>query len=490
MRPTDLILHTARVWLAALAAASQLSATPLYLPNELPLAALPLTIELSNAQLQIVVSTVPGHVLRARVVAPNPDAGHEPAALDVTLENDRLSIRRVEETGAEHPRLDIDLVVATGQPLRLAGSDLEIRVEDPIPRAELDAPPRSNTTVLSPAAFNFTLDSSQADLIGVHSPVLDLTASSLWLDGTTGAISLNVLGGSVEAVGHRGRMNLEAVDADVLLAGLEGHLTTRFIGGRLEIQNSRGSCQGTTHDAALIFGNWQGKVELVSDSTTLEARSDQEATSQWQLEGQSLQVFLERIQGAITADLEGGILQGDELRAKLTVTATGGTQLTVAGSQRHVELRLTDGVRARVSDAEGGLDTAVADSRLEVDGINRWVLTGARAEVVASRVAWLPPLQISDSELELDLRETQNYPKLKLLGSGRTRIQLSTPCIVRIAGPETQVDSQVEVTSCELRLPGQRVSQRQEHLKYGADSPARLTVTLDPDVELEVSGEP
>ncbi len=490
MRFADL-LYRCCAGLAALAVAGQLAAEPLFLPNELPMAALPISIELSNADLLVSVRADSEHLLRARVAFPSPDAEPAPVALDVSLEGDYLSIRRLEEAdgdgNGELPRLVIDLIVVVGQPVTLEGSELEIRVDDPTRKTVTKGKAGGSASELSPSLFRFALTNSQADLSGVQSPVFDLAASALWLDGTGGTLSLTLQGGSAEIAEHSGPVTLEATDAEVVFSRLAGRLTTRLKGGRLDLVDSRGNIQGHATDAVVVFENWRGTVELVGEASVLEARSDLSVTSEWQLEGRDLEVFFERIQGTITTTLDGGSLRSDQLRATLTVEAGAGARLDIVDLQGQVSVQLTGGAQAQLSGIRGLLAAKVTDARLEVDGVDKLQLEPTRAEIVARRVAHLAPLKATDSGMMLDLLEIQNHPFVKLLGSGLTRVQLPIPCVVRMADPETVVNAAIEVTGCELRLPRQRVSER---LKYGADPPTRLTVRLDPGVELEVEGEP
>lgn len=467
--------------------AGHLDATPLYLPDELPLAALPIELDLDDAEVYVTVRPDPHHLLRGRLAVRDAGDPPNPAALDVVLDTQRLLIRRLE---AEAParRLVIDLLVAAGQPLKIVGSDLDLVIEDLTPRTPIQPHEGGTAEELKPSAIRLELTSSRAQLTALHDAVVDLSQSALWTSDTDGDLAVRLQGGTAEISGHLGPTLLEANDAEVTFRESTGGLQARSTGGRLELFEGRGELRGNLTDSALIAESWLGRAEVVAEGGLIEVRSELADATEWSLQGQNVEVVLEGLRGTVKTVLDGGSLRADQIGASLTVEADAGTRVDLADLRGRVVLRARGDSQALLRDVANTLNAVVSEARLEVDGVGTFQLEASRAEVVARRVAQLAAtVKATDSDLTLDLTEIRNPPFLKLQGTGSVYVQLAVPCVVRLPDPDTVLEASVTVTGCERRLPRQRVS---EHLKYGAGAPIRLTVRLDPDVELEVEGVP
>ncbi len=463
----------ASLLLAALAVACPLAAATLELPTEWPLGVDSLLFfELDGADLYL-TSRVDGlPVLRARAAK----AG-ESASLDVVSSGGSLTIRRAGGSEGEAPRLRIDVALGPGRTVRVAGADLAVRAEDTLPE---DA---------GRNAFRLALESSTAELSGVRVSELEAIDSSVTLTGTEGALVLNLTGGSASVEGHQGRLELAAAGADVTLAGHQGQIVPEIEDGSLEIAGGEGTFAGSAARAHLSFDDWRGPVEVRARDTVLEVRGAEHRDS-WRIDGSGLQVVLERVWGKIEATVEGGSLRASDLSAGVQVTAGAGARVDLVEIVGGVRLALADEAEAVLAGILGGVEAEVIDSRLEVDRTDRLKLTGGGADVSVQRLERLEPLEISDSELALDLRGIRQRLTLDLGGTSRARVQLTAPCIVQLTGAEASFGSGVEVTDCELRSVDQPVSRRQDRLKYGDVRPVRLTATVGPDAELEVEGEP
>ncbi len=197
---------------------------------------------------------------------------------------------------------------------------------------------------------------------------------------------------------------------------------------------------------------------------------------------------LEQSAGPVTVRLDGGRFQARSMGGSIDVTATNRADVELADLARGAVLKLSEAATARLTSVAEGLEAEVNDAQLRADEIGRLALTGARSEIYASGIERVAKLEMSDSELELDLRRIARNVSLGLRGTGRTRIRLPTPCRVRIDGPRALASDRIDVTGCELRLPGQPVSSAKGRLIYGDRRPVTLTVTLDESVELEVEG--
>ncbi len=439
---------------------------------ELPLDAPSVVIELSNADVEVLADPTAKPVLRAAA------AEDEPAPevlLDWVAEGGILTIRR---PAGETLRLKVEIVVGAEQRLRLSGRDLSVVARE----AQYEG-------VTAPPGFRFDLESSELDLEGGRGVVLEARESSVFLSGTRGQLTVTLDSGSAQIRGHRGSLKLEAAGTEVALIDCEGKVEPRLHGGSLDVRQGTGQLTAKADDAVLLFEGWRGQLTLTGTGTTVDAR-DAAEPGPWKVEGEDLQVTLERIAGPVTANFNGGRLEAREMGGILTVVASNRADVELTGLAQTANLKLTDAATAEVTDVSGDLVAEIEDSQLRADGIARLKLTGTRSQIQASGVMKLLRLQVSDSELDLDLATLAQHTSWKLSGTGRAAVRLPTPCRVKIDGPRDLLGDQIEVSGCELRVPGQPAQSKKEWFIYGDRKPVILTVNLGEDFELEVEGLP
>ncbi len=460
--------------LVVLATSSGLAAATLELPAEWPLGTdSQLFFELDNADIQLTSRTGGLPELRARVATQGGSA-----SLEAVSSGGSLTLRRAAGGGVSPvSRLRLEVELGPGRTVRIEGTDLAVRVADALV-------PDSGRS-----AFRLALESSTANLAGARVSEIEAVASSVELTGTEGSLTLKLTGGSAQVQGHQGRLELEATGAGVAVIGHQGRLVSHLEGGSLEIAGGEGTFEGTAAEAQLTFDGWAGPVVVRGADTAVDALGA-EHRDRWQIEGRELQVVLERVGVEIVATLEGGSLRGSDLSASVEATAMGGARLDLVEVAGGAVVELSDGAEAWVTGVTGNLEAAVTDSRLEVERIDRLTLSGARAQVTVRGIAQLAPVEMTASELDLDLREVRHGSSLDLRGAGWARVRLLAPCVVQLTGTGDAIDTPVEVTGCDLRAAGQEVSRRQERAIYGGSIPSKLTVTAGPDSVVEVEGEP
>ncbi len=443
------------------------------LPGELPLGVdSKLVLELNHADLYFTGRVDHLPVMRARVTTVG-----ESTSLEAVSSGGTLTIRRTDVGhDADLPRLRLDVALGPGRSVHIQGADLSVHAEHGLPEGS------------GHTAYRLDLEQSTADLSGVRVSEVKSVASTVSLTGTDGMLLVTLDDSLAQVNGHSGRLEATAGESNLVIADHAGEIVTHLEGGSLEIAGGEGTVQGTASGAHLAFDAWRGDVEIAARNSVLEVRGA-EVRKRWTVEGSDLELDLERVWGTVTASLEGGSLRGTELNAAIQATAWSGTRVEFVGIHGSLNLDLSDGAEGWLSGVQGAIDAKVTDARLEADEIDQLTLNGSGAEVSIRRIAQLKTLEMVGSELDLDLRGVSGKPSLTLTGEGHAWVRLQAPCIVQLAGSEASLESSIEVTSCELRFPGQSVSPQQDRDRHGGVRPTYLTVTMSPAAVVEVEGE-
>jgi hypothetical protein len=201
-------------------------------------------------------------------------------------------------------------------------------------------------------------------------------------------------------------------------------------------------------------------------------------------------VTLEKLAGPVTASLEGGRFKAGAMAGRIAVTATRGADVELAGLARGADVKLSDGATAWLADVAGQIKVEANDAELRAERCGNLLLTGARSRVDVAGVDRLAQLEMTDTSLVLDLTSSRSNTSLKLLGTGRAVVRLPAPCVVRLAGPAGSEGAAVDVTGCDLHLPGRPGRPAEGRLFYGERRLVTLTVFREEGVELEVLGWP
>lgn len=436
-----------------------------------PLDAAAVVIELYDADVEVYSDPTARPIL---VAAP---AGEETAEASLQREegDGTLALRR---PAGEDFRIKVEVVVGAEQELYLLGRELAVVTRE-----------SRRPGVTAPPGLRLSIESSKLNMEGGQDAVVDARESSVWLTGTRGLTSLTLESGSAELRAHQGDLQLEAIGAEVTLIDPQGKLEPILHGGSLDLRSGTGSFTGTATGAVVLSDGWHGRFVLEADGSTVEARGS-DGPDRWRIEGEDLQVNLEELAGPVYVRLDGGRLEAGSMGGVMTVTATSSADVELTDLVQGAILELSAGATARLSGIARNLEAEVNDATLRAENVERLGLTGARSEVWAAGIERLTRLELSDPELDLDLAAIAHDPTLKLSGTGRAAVRLAAPCRVRIEGREALDGGRIEVTGCELRIPGQPLSSSRSHLIHGYNPPRTLTVAVDSGVELEVEGEP
>ena len=443
--------------------------------SDLPLDAANIVAELFGADVEIVADPTAKPVLRVSAA----DVGGAPVTpLESWIDGGALMVRRsVEAKGGDSARLRVQIVIGAEQELRLVGHDLSVVARE----TRYDG-------VTAPPGLNLDLEGSELDLEGGRDAVVEARDCSLFLSGTRGLLTLSLDAGSARVSGHEGDLKLTAADTEVALSDVHGKIEPALAGGSLDVRQGTGRMISRADDAVLLVEGWDGQFDLNGSGTTLNARDSVEPAP-WKIAGDDLQVTLERIAGTLAARIEGGRLEAREMGSTLSILATHGADVDLAELTALTDLKIHEGARASLADASE-IQVEVEDGQITADRIVKLRLNGTRAQVQASEVEKLPWLEMSDSDLDLDLGTMNQNASWTLSGAGWARVQLPTPCKVKVEGSRDLVGDQIDVSGCELDLPGQPGRSKHQHLIYGSRKPVILIVKLGEDYELEVEGSP
>jgi hypothetical protein len=471
-----------RLLATAVVVAATASAETVSLPASIPLEARELVLRVSHADLQIVQAQHQEPGLRASVAA-----GKGEAVLELRASGDRLE---VEHRGPE--TLRIDVTVAPHQRLRLEGDELSVSARgagDPAPSAP-QAPDPGAPAGGGAAVLELDVTSSRLALTGLEQVVAVARDSVLWVDDSSGSVSLRLARGSAEISHHRGDLELESEATRITVVDLDGTITFGLRGGSLELAEGSGSCEGQVVDAQVRLSEWRGKLALDGERTGIDI-GNSTADGEWRLAGTGLDLRIESSEGDLTTDLTGGRLQVSGLRGKLAVTGGEQAELTLRDVDGATSLVLQGGSQATVRGMPQSLEAKIVDSALEVEGVKQLTVEAARSQLFARGVERLGAIEMSDSELELDLAEIRHPPALTLRGESRARVLLPYPCLLRVNGIASAADGDVRVRNCELSIAGQpRSSQRVRRLQYAHRRILILTATIEEGVRLEVEALP
>ncbi len=517
-----------------------LSATPVpaqdvfELPLELTPPQAPLVFELDNASIDVVLDAEAPAVLRARSMS---KAGSEGAALAAFSDAGKIVVRRAGDAGdagtpaaAEPgPRLRLELVIDPEHWLEVVGSELDVAVQGQLKvegeedddedekdgkndeddedededeeddedededgeEDEDDEAGADESQPLVPAEpepdHNLWLEVTAANvnLAGVEGAQIIASGSYVHIGRTRGPLTLTLEGGTAEIQEHQGILVLAGTEAELTLTDVQGQVEPAISGGSLLVRGGFGKLAGRADDALVSLDGWRGPVTVEGDGTTVQARALRGV--RLQLKGQGLEVGLEDVQGYLLAELTGGSLSAGEFQGQAQITALAGAMITVETMRGNPILTVTNG-SARFTDVDGLLRANVSDGRLEVDGARQFELIAARAEVTAGRISRLHKIEITDSQLDLDLTEILHPPDLTLKGSTEARVRLRTPCSVKL-GEAQLLNGQADVSGCELHSQTLR---RTRYERQGLDGQRRMTLkaSMGEDSTLEVEGVP
>jgi hypothetical protein len=458
-------------------------------PQELDLPDAPVLISVDRADVTVTVDPDAAPLLRW--VAAEPD-GPGLAELAPSSVDGRVVVERPPvPDGAAVARIAIGVVLRSSLGLSVAGDDVELTVQhagspsQQSDEADQEAAEKAQATGARPLELGLTR--SRIQVTGASGLVGSVADCLTFTGGTTGNLELTATGGDLRIADHEGRLKLIGQGASLVAERARGPILIQSTGGSVLLDGAHGSFNITGTDARVELVRTQGNGTLTGATATLDVRDSR--INRLNLRGEASYVTLSQTTATVTIDLSGGSLTADDASGMLNGSAREGTGVAVTAFAGDVSLNLSSGARADLRDIDGHVSATVTGAELGVDGARSLSLRADDGWTSAAAIAELKKFNAQRSRVELDLTGADATDfSIRVGEESSLRLDVATPCRVRVTGVDATLASQVEVLGCELQFgQGRRWATRRVR---GVDGnlPTTLTVTMADSAELLVEG--
>jgi len=278
------------------------------------------------------------------------------------------------------------------------------------------------------------LSESAITATSLHSAILDLSESTLVLEGAGGSVSGNAIDSSVRLVGARSGGSLQLENTPLILENTRGRfqvetdadVTFRSLEGALELTGFGGSVTGDGHSGEVTVTNRDAHVSLRNIAGPLH------------LSGDGLKVELLSIANTVTMELVGSEISAEGVKGGLVIKneygdvsvkrVEGRTKIENAnGNVRAVELTGSVEIRAAGPEVTVGWTTLGRDQDSHIENTEGDLFVELPANARATVEAEADSIETNLEELELgdDGRQARGQlgsaktPALSLYASGR-----------------------------------------------------------------------
>lgn len=347
-------------------------------------------------------------------------------------------------------------------------------------------PPSLRQEATQPALM-ITADTSTVLVSGIATPLeISASDSSVELERCDGGVVLHLNRSFASARSLTGSCELELEATELSVEGVGPDVTGWARGGWVRIVGLDGTLQGEFADARVDLedGSVIGTISCVGGALSVR-RSE---VRRLELASTEAVVQLERVQGAVEVELIGGRLEGSGLEGKLTVAANNGDVDVRDVDSGAVNLDLSNGARGRLQRVHRAVAVTVEDGELTLDGGGLLALSAVRSDVAVTGLERLTRFSAVDSEVRLDLTGVRGSVALQFAGDSRSRVDVSTPCQVRLSDGAGVDPGAVEVVGCELAMGVRR--RRMPARGVGGEAPVVVSVTADETSDVEIHGRP
>lgn len=497
---THKILLCSTTLLFALGAKAENLALPARLPiDKTTVSTLSLLLDQAVIEIEVDDAATPS-LTAAAIAAESPSE-----ALRIETRDHSLSIRRGANESAPRP-IRLRLVLGSEQTLEISGRALELDLQAPIEEATRDeathevAKGEDETERATSEEnleqqfdglswrYHLRLEDSAAELEGVVATRLEVKGSEVRLRATSGPLLLDSEDSTIESEDHRGQIRVLSAASKVEIERQLGGLLFETDGGELTVIAGHGPYQGDAAGALVSLLDWQGSAKLDGEGARFEVR-DGYAGCEIEIAGRDLDIDVVRLEGALTADVEGGRLNGTALYGRTVVAARKEAQLALADlGGELVDIQLTEGASADLSGVDSVLEVKLDRARAEVTGARQLGVKGVQAEMVAEAIESVRMISLKNSLFDLDLTSLERHPAMALRGASEGRLLLAQPCVVRLAGKIELVDANARVTGCDLVTLASPKAERMRGQRGYPEGTIVLVTNLEEGGKIEVKG--
>ncbi|HSN57510.1 MAG TPA: hypothetical protein VLT32_22765 [Candidatus Sulfomarinibacteraceae bacterium] len=476
------------VILSAILAAPAVSAADLALPFTAHSRASAVAVSLHGADVVLICGERDGVAVEVR--SRRPDSVPS-ADLDVRERGASLSISGPPpEDGPSE--VVLELVVPPDLPVAVSGSELSVlrscnRTTTDGQRSTAAAAPKPDPGpgAAPPAGSSFELESSTLELRGPGAARISGSDNQITLVGTDGDLEVPVTGSFVDSSDHHGGMVLDTASTVIVLRSPRGPLGARLDGGVLTILGAAGEASVELADARLEVEDHRGSLSVTARLGDVSVRRG--TFSELSVTGEDASARMSGCTATGTVNLARGTLEIDDWVGRLTLQAGGGADLEVAGVDGDLVLSLDDAA-IDLRRVTGHTRATASASDLTLAELKSVALSAQGCLVGVVDVPEVKLLRLADGELEMSLAEAKGRQKLDLLGEAWARVELPTPCEVRLSG-EGADKADVDVRDCDLRGGSGPGTQRPKR-GFGQGPPVILEVSLEAAANLRVEGRP
>ncbi|MDA8018207.1 MAG: hypothetical protein MPN21_12240 [Thermoanaerobaculia bacterium] len=437
---------------------------------EIPLTFAEVRLEFYDATLHVLLDASALPFVRA--FAEQPGEQRRPAAILISGGSNGIpTIRttapdRPGEDGARH----IEVTIGAEQLVTVYGSGLQITAH------EIETP-----HVTAPRGVHYDIEGSQLSSHGGRDTRVEARRSTVWMENSRGQLYLSVADSAAELAGHEGEAEIVAATTEFTLTASGRKLDVNLDGGSLFLGGGEGELNLEAREAVVVVERWPGVLNVAGADSTLEIRQSHTAVrTQWSLGGSRQNISLDEVTAQVTANLDGGRLDGRNLAGVVQVEARDLAVVELSDLANKATLSLSGNSEATVSRAQG-VDLTVGDSSVRIEDVHSLSVQGTGADFYGSGVGRLGSFELTASQIELDLSATSHPASIRLTGPTDARLDMTSPCMVRVTAATDAPSDPVNVTGCELSMPGQPVGRMRAHI---------VTLELHGDVQVNATGRP
>ncbi|HSL17842.1 MAG TPA: hypothetical protein VLB51_08040 [Methylomirabilota bacterium] len=476
------------VILSAILAVPAVSAADLALPFTAQSRASAVEVSLSGADVVLMCGERDGVAVEVR--SRRPDSVFS-ADLDIRERGATLSISGPPpEAGPSE--VVLELVVPPDLPVAVSGSELTVlrtcnrattdgqrSTAAPAPTPRPDPGPGA----ASPTGSSFEIESSALELRGPGAARISGSDNQITLVDTVGDLEVPVTASFVDSSGHHGGMVLDTASTVIVLRSPEGPLGARLDGGVLTILGATGEASVELADARLEVEDHRGSLSVTARLGDVSVRRG--TFSELSVTGEDAAVRMSGCTATGAVNLSRGTLEIEVWVGRLTLQGGGGADLEVAGVDGDLVLSLDDAA-LELRRVTGHTRATASASDLTLAELKSVALSAQGCLVGVVDVPEVKLLRLAGGELEMSLAEARGRQKLDLLGGAWARVELPTPCEVRLSG-EGADEADVDVRGCDLRGGSGPGTQRPKR-GFGQGPPVILEVKLEAAASLRVEG--